>query len=99
MVEMRVAEKQVGLDFFAAVEMGPEFVEPRAGVEDNHLFAAAHFDTGGIAAVANGARARAGNTSPHTPESDVEVVAFGQASSPTVIAPPPELFSAPPPAR
>jgi hypothetical protein len=47
-----------------------------AGVKDQMTISVLHFDTGRITAVTLKFRARYGDTSPHTPEFDLEFIVF-----------------------
>jgi len=70
-VLMRMRQKQGQIERLI-VEFGdqlaPQQPQSRAGVEDDDLAIDTDFDTGGVAAVPNGGRARGRNGAAHTPE-------------------------------
>jgi len=71
MVEMRVREEQIGVERLS-LEGLAQIPDAGAGVEEQQPLAAAHLERGGVAAVARGARAGAGDRAAHAPEAHAE---------------------------
>ena len=71
MVKMGVGEIDIAVDA-PALERLAQIADAGAGVEQQELLAAAHFERRGIAAVARGARPGAGDRAAHAPEPDRE---------------------------
>ena len=73
-IEMGVAVEQVEMQALAVAHQRiAERPQPRAAVEDQQTVAAAHLDTGGVAAIAHGLRPRARYAAAHAPKPDREI--------------------------
>src|SRR3954453_3189657 len=70
-IEGGMREKDIGIEP-RALERPAEVADAGAGIEEQHLVAAAHFERRGIAAVARGARTGARNGAAHAPEPNRE---------------------------
>jgi len=70
-IEMSMREIEVGIEA-RVLERPAEVADAGAGIEEQELLAAAHFDRRGIAAVARGARAGARDGAAHAPEPNGE---------------------------
>jgi hypothetical protein len=69
MIEMTVGQENVDIaNIFIPDQRVAERSQSGAGIEDKHAFAAAYFDAGGIAAIADGFRSGAGDATADSPE-------------------------------
>ena len=70
-VEVRVSDQEMRLDWFARAEAAAQLRDPGAGIDHQQVvFLVSHFDAGRVAAVAKGPPARSRTRPPCAPELD-----------------------------
>ena len=83
MIKMRMGEEEIGVERLLALEVEAERPKAGAAIEDQQPAAAAHLDTGGVAAIPRELRTGTGDAAAHPPEPDSELVPAGHRLIPS----------------